>query len=67
MIDAAIKSWVDSASYEDLLRRWRFAPVGDPVFQGETGKYYAEVMWRKKAELSAGEQVRASKNIGWDG
>ncbi len=53
-------------SYEDLLRRWRYAPPGDPIFQGDAGKYYADRM----AELKAGDPgaaVAASKWIGWDG
>ena len=48
------------------LRRWRFAPVGDPLFQGGTGDYYREVMARKRAALAPGEAARISKEIGWD-
>jgi hypothetical protein len=25
------KLWIDNASYEDLLRIWRYAPLGDGV------------------------------------
>jgi hypothetical protein len=57
-----IKHWIDSASYETLLRKWRFAPVGDPMFQGETGDYYTKVM-REKRESA--DQAQASKNVGW--
>lgn len=59
------KAWIDAASYEMLLRRWRFAPVGDPMFAGEIGNYYEEVMMRKKAE-TGDNGVSASKAIGWD-
>lgn len=38
------KKWIDNANYEQLLRRWRFAPSGDEIFQGESGQYYKEVM-----------------------
>ena len=57
------KRYIDSLSYETLLSRWRFAPVGDPMFQGETGDYWSKRM----AELrSAGaDHVGASKKIGW--
>jgi hypothetical protein len=60
------KAWIDAASYEDLLRRWRFAPLGDPVFQGETGQHYIKVMGTKKREVGQGGHVAASKAIGWD-
>jgi hypothetical protein len=59
------KAHIDSLSYEQLLSRWRFAPVGDPWFTDETGDY-----WRKRMgelrEKDPGEAVAASKRIGWD-
>ncbi len=57
------KAWIDGASYEDLLRRWRFAPAGDPMFQGETGTYYQDVMARKRKEVGDAGAVAASKAI----
>ncbi len=59
------KAWIDRADYEALLRRWRNAPVGDPIFQGELGHYYQDAMARKRAETGDGG-VSASKSIGWD-
>jgi hypothetical protein len=56
------KQWIDSASYETLLSKWRFAPIGDRMFEGETGAYYAKVM-REKGEST--DHVQASKNVGW--
>ena len=58
------KESIDSLSYESLLSRWRFAPVGDPWFQGETGKYWGERMAELRKKDNA-EHVRASKAIGW--
>lgn len=58
------KNWIDNASYEQLLRKWRNAPAGDSWFQGETGKYFANVMAEKKAQ-NPGGAIRASKNTGW--
>jgi hypothetical protein len=59
------KKWIDEASYQDLLARWRFALTGDPFFQGASGTYYAKVMAdRRDADPDAA--VRASKLIGWD-
>ena len=38
------KAHIDGLSYQGLLRRWRFAPVGDPWFEGETGEDWIERM-----------------------
>lgn len=61
------KKWIDNASYEELLERWRFAPVGvsNPLFQGDTGNYYSKVMAEKKQQISESAHVQASKAIGW--
>ena len=45
------KKWIDSATYEELLRKWRFAPSGDPLFQGQTGDYFNSVMRKRRAEV----------------
>lgn len=58
-----IKQWIDNASYESLLTRWRFALIGDPMFQGEIGDYYSKVMAEKR---KTADHVQASKNVGWD-
>lgn len=56
---------LENMSYNDMLLRWRHAPMGDPMFLGKNGEYFAKVMREKKAKLSAAEQVAASKNVGW--
>ena len=60
------KKWIDNASYETLLQKWRFAPSGSPMFHGDTGKYYSDVMFLKREELPPGEAVAASKSVGWE-
>jgi len=65
MIPKKFKDWIDAATYEDLLTRWRFAPSGSPWFQGEVGKYFELIMSQKRKEIGDAEAVRASKNIGW--
>lgn len=60
------KAHIDAMNYERLLRQVRYAPIGDPWFQGETGKYWGERMAELKA-ADPGEAVAASKRIGWDG
>ena len=56
---------IDYMPLEDMLRRWRYAPAGDPQFQGERGEYFAQVMSAKRARDN-GAWVAASKAIGWD-
>lgn len=58
------KVWIDNASYEVLLRKWRFAPCTDEFFQGETGTYMAKVMTEKRSADPRGA-IAASKRIGW--
>ncbi|MCK5606507.1 hypothetical protein KAR91_31685 [Candidatus Pacearchaeota archaeon] len=60
-----LKDWIDNASYEQLFRRWRTAPSGDPMFQGKIGEYYSEVMKAKRIEVGDAEHTRISKMIGW--
>ena len=58
-----IKKLIDNASYYELLSHRRFAPIGDPMFQGEAGDYYARVMQEKKQTV---DHVQVSKDIGWN-
>jgi len=59
------KAYIDALNYEQLLGQWRFAPFGDPWFQGETGKYWRERMNELRALPGGNEEhIRASKNIG---
>ena len=65
-VDSGVKKWVDEASYEQLLRRWRFAPEGDYFFQNDNGKYYALKMGEKGRSIGEKEEIRISKLIGWE-
>ena len=60
------KAHIDGMTYEQLLRKWRFAPSGDPWFQGPTGVYWGDRMAAIRSQCNA-EHVRASKAIGWEG
>lgn len=60
-----MKEWIDKASYEELLRKWRFAPSGDPFFHKEMGIYYSMAMAKKQKEVGYEGHVKASKKIGW--
>lgn len=61
------KERIDNMSYESMLSLWRNAPVGHPMFQGETGDYFKKVITRKRQEVGQAAHVRASKSIGWFG
>jgi hypothetical protein len=59
-----VKQKIDAMNICELLSKWRFAPVGDPIFQGETGAYWG----RRLAELREQDfhlYTRASKELGW--
>lgn len=58
------KAWIDNASYAELLRLWRFAPAGHPMFFGDTGDYYSKIMAQKRDALPHSEQVQISKDLG---
>jgi len=60
------KEWIDNASYEELLRMWRFAPPGDPFFVGEMGEYYSMKIAERRKEVGEEEHTRVSKKIGWE-
>lgn len=60
-----MKRWIDAASYESLLSKWRNAPVGSPWFQGEIGEYYEQAMKTKREMVGDAGHVAASKAIGW--
>lgn len=63
-----LRKWIDEASYEELFRKRRFAPAGDPLFSTDTGMgdYFEEAMAAKELHVSPGERVAISKRIGWD-
>jgi len=61
-----IKDRIDSMTHYDLLYRWRNAPIGQPLFEGESGEYWGKRMKEKRQENPA-QAVQDSKDIGWEG
>ena len=41
------KQKIDSMSQYQLCAMWRFAGVGEPLFQGDTGEYFSKVLKEK--------------------
>ena len=64
-IDPDRKAWIDSASYEQLLQKWRHDPIGSPWFQPPTSTYFEKVMGEKRKALARGQSVTISKRVGW--
>jgi hypothetical protein len=66
MMTADEKEWIDNATIEQLLNKWRFAPIGSAYFceDQERTSYFQKVMNQKRA-ADHEAYVRASKNIGW--
>ena len=65
MTKEQMKTWIDGASYEQLLARWRNAPIGSTWFQGDIGEHYEHVMRVKRSLIGEAAHVEASKSIGW--
>lgn len=59
-------AWIKNATYEQLLRKNRFASIGDSMFIGELGTFFMKTMKVKKQDLTNEEQVKISKKIGWE-
>ena len=61
-----LKAAIDELPYEEMLRRWRFTPSGDPVFEGESAEYFGKRMAELRAQPGGNDRhVSASKSIGW--
>ena len=60
------KQYIDGLSYIDLLSKWRFAPIGDLLFEGETGEYLKNRMSEMASQPGGNDMhVAASKKLGW--
>jgi zona occludens toxin (predicted ATPase) len=62
-----MKEIIDKMDYETMLGKWRYAPVGDPMFTGEVGDYFTKRMREFQDQKTDVEKVTASKNVGWEG
>lgn len=65
MNEQEMRVWIENASYQELLYKWRFEPSGSPWFQGDVGVYYHNVLRQRKDSLTPAERVTASKQVGW--
>ncbi len=56
-----LKAKIDALSREEMARKWRFAPIGDPMFRDEAGDYF-----ENRFKALGGFSPEISKRIGWN-
>ncbi len=59
------KKMIDEMSFETMMRKWRRLPIGDPLFQNDTGKYFSRIMAEKRKKIGVAAYVATSKRVGW--
>lgn len=59
-INPEMKDIIDAMTQEQMAAKWRFAPIGDPMFVGEVGEYFT-----KRFKELGGMTVEISKRLGW--
>jgi len=57
------KKWILEASMEELFRKWRFAPVGDSLLQGETGEFFKTEFFKRR-DANPAKYTEISEKIG---
>lgn len=57
------KNRIDGMDYATMLELWRYSPPGDALFQGDTGKYFAQRMAALRALLNEGEHSQVSRMV----
>lgn len=65
MLKPDMLKWLETASYSDLLKKWRFEAIGSEWFRGEVGDAFVDIMAKRRAELTHEEKVEFSKRVGW--
>lgn len=61
-----LKDQIDAMTYDQLLYERRLPVPGSPMFEGESGRYFAEAMRTAKLELNEGGAAATSKRVGWE-
>ena len=56
-----MKSKIDNMSHYEMAHSHRFSPNGDPLHQGDVGKYFSNVFQNK----FGGFTPQISKQLGW--
>ena len=56
------KKEIDSMSHYEMCRVWRFSKSGNPLFTGDSGKYFKDRLFNH----FGGFTPEISKSLGWD-
>lgn len=64
--DAERLRWIDTASYHDLLVKWRQEPPSSPWFVGETGRHYGDVMRKRRSSMKWADLSEIENSIPWE-
>lgn len=56
------KKVIDNMSHEEMARKWRFAPAGDPFFRNDLPLFG---YFNKRFDKLGGWTPEISKKIGW--
>lgn len=59
-------SKIDGLSYEEFLRRWRFARRGSPMYDGDAAAFYSKRLRLIESSMSCEERLAASLRVGWE-
>ena len=54
---------IDAMTYEDLLRKVIVAPLTDPMFRGEIGRYFHAALKQKRHDTPPEERAAATNRI----
>ena len=57
------KKVIDNMSHEEMARKWRFAPSGDPFFRNDLPLFD---YFHKRFDKLGGWTPEISKKIGWE-
>jgi hypothetical protein len=58
-------AWLATASYRELLYKWRFEPTGSKWFQDKVGRAFGDALHREREKIGREEAARISKEVGW--
>lgn len=59
-----VKEKLDAMTIRDLLYIYRFAPIGDLLFEGDSAIYFKSLLQKLRDADPVG-YTKASKSIGW--
>lgn len=49
--------WLKQATREELLDRWRTAPLGDPLVSGTNGRVFKRILFPKNRQKTTGRAI----------